>query len=368
MNQAKKYPIKKMVCAFQDKKLEQEYLEEILKTDKKYMKPLILIVSLVYLLFTIPEYIFLKDNVEITNVFIIRIITFLVIFCLYLMMSKEIDFKKMSLYVSFAEIILALSYFFVLYKLGSVEYFITLLDMIVLISVVFLLPNIFINKIIVTIIISVFYFINVRLFYHNIEFGHYMAGIIYSTIIFLIFIITFHKINYYDRVRFLNERELKILSETDSLTGINNRAKFDKELIRWIKYKERYNSNVSIILMDFDKFKRINDIYGHLEGDRILKEGVEIIKELIRETDIFARWGGEEFVLLLPETDRSKAIIIADRIREKINIYDFNIDEDVTCSFGVTEVFEGDNIHNVFDRVDELLYVAKKKGRNTVVS
>ena len=150
------------------------------------------------------------------------------------------------------------------------------------------------------------------------------------------------------------------------MTGIYNRIKFDNELVRWIRHKDRYRGALSLIMMDFDDFKQVNDKYGHLAGDRILKDGVDVVKKMVRTTDIFARWGGEEFIMLLPETGCDKAVALAERIRKAVEEHEFHTGDRVTCSFGVVEIEEGETMQNAVNRVDELLYTAKRKGRNRV--
>lgn len=363
-----RYSINKWTCCFSNKEIENEYFNESMKIDRKHMKPLIIVVAVIYMLFSIPEYYFLISKSDFQPIVLIRLLTFVIIISLFFYIKTGTDNKKLCYMISLVEIILASSYFTIIYQFTHVEFFITLMDLLLLLSIVFIIPNVFLYKIIVSFIIYFgFFYFKISQDY-ALTTGELLAGITYTFVLLIIFITTHYRINYYDRIKFLNEKELKILSEIDHLTGINNRAKFDQEIIKWIKLKERYNYSVSLILMDFDEFKSINDKYGHSTGDRILKEGIELTNQMIRDTDVFARWGGEEFVILLPETEKIKAVSIAERIRENIHNADFGIEDRVTCSFGVTEVQKEDNIYQVFDRVDELLYMAKKQGRNIVIS
>jgi len=152
----------------------------------------------------------------------------------------------------------------------------------------------------------------------------------------------------------------------DKLTQIFNRTKFDDLLEYEVKRNHRYNSNLSLILFDIDHFKSVNDTYGHMVGDEVLKTIAKVVKEKIRETDIFARWGGEEFVILMPQTDIDNAITIAEYIRE---LLESTVHKDVgksTCSFGLTSLKENDRIEEFLERADDALYKAKKNGRNRV--
>jgi diguanylate cyclase (GGDEF)-like protein len=116
-----------------------------------------------------------------------------------------------------------------------------------------------------------------------------------------------------------------------------------------------------------DEFKVINDTFGHLEGDAVLKELSKLVSNLLRKTDCAGRWGGEEFLLSLPETDITEAEILADRIREKIEETHFVEKYYVTASFSVAAYHVGQNLENLLECADKALYQAKQNGRNQVV-
>jgi polar amino acid transport system substrate-binding protein len=164
------------------------------------------------------------------------------------------------------------------------------------------------------------------------------------------------------------EKELKKLSIIDSLTGIYNRYKIDTTLNQQIAFSKRHKTPLSIIFFDIDHFKKINDTYGHNVGDIVLKELTMLVKNNIREYDIFGRWGGEEFIIILPNTTLKNAVIIAKKLKNVIENNDFSYIGKLTCSFGVTELKENDTAESFLVRVDNLLYTAKKSGRNTVIS
>ncbi|WP_457643275.1 GGDEF domain-containing protein [Persephonella sp.] len=160
--------------------------------------------------------------------------------------------------------------------------------------------------------------------------------------------------------------KFRILSETDALTGIYNKGKFNQVLEEELKKVKRYGRPLGIILFDIDHFKKINDTYGHQVGDYVLKTIAKIVKENIRDTDTFARWGGEEFVILAPETDLNGLKILAEKLRKTIEEYPFEHVEKVTSSFGITEAVPEDTTDTVIRRADEALYLAKERGRNRV--
>ena len=161
---------------------------------------------------------------------------------------------------------------------------------------------------------------------------------------------------------------LEVLASTDSLTGIANRSRMQQTLEQEISRARRYlDANFSLVLLDVDYFKAINDHYGHLKGDQVLRQLAELLANQVRETDIVARWGGEEFMLLLPMTPLQNAGIFAERLRGRIANTDFSLDKGVRVSLGVAEYQKPEGLDQLFQRVDQALYRAKEEGRDRVV-
>lgn len=163
----------------------------------------------------------------------------------------------------------------------------------------------------------------------------------------------------------LREERFYKLSITDSLTGIYNR-RFTSEMLEYtIELCKRTDKTFSLIMIDIDNFKDINDNYGHNLGDNVLKELAITIKSRLRKADIFGRWGGEEFLIILPETNLLNACYLAEELRSKIeNIKIDNIE--LTASLGVSEFHHDDDLDTIVKRVDDLMYLAKELGKNRV--
>ncbi|MDD5758035.1 MAG: PAS domain S-box protein [Desulfobulbaceae bacterium] len=159
---------------------------------------------------------------------------------------------------------------------------------------------------------------------------------------------------------------LKLQATIDPLTGIFNRGKFDEMLLVELSRARRYNLPLSLVMLDIDHFKNINDTFGHHVGDIVLKELTAHISKYIRKNDWFARWGGEEFIILLPHTTLEQAEQFAENCRVQIEELRVKGLEGITCSFGVTELTADDDIFSFNKRVDTALYRAKDKGRNRV--
>ena len=167
----------------------------------------------------------------------------------------------------------------------------------------------------------------------------------------------------------LNEKAMQyeMMSVTDRLTGIYNRGKFELELSNEIQRVNRYDSeSFSLIFFDIDNFKKINDTYGHSIGDMVLIKIVSLLHDALRTTDVFARWGGEEFVIIMPHTALSNAVEAAEKLRQIIEKENIKEVGQVTCSFGVTEFLKDDDIQSLIIRADNAMYKAKKEGKHRV--
>lgn len=175
-----------------------------------------------------------------------------------------------------------------------------------------------------------------------------------------------NKIGYVSTRENINyKKELEYITEHDLLTNIKNRRTYEKELEKQIHLSKRYEENhFGLIMFDIDHFKDINDNYGHQVGDKILKVLCANISNHIRENDTFARWGGEEFVILCPYTNIEQLEHIAKNLQEVIKNIDFSPVQNLTISLGLTVYKKDDTEVSIQKRVDSILYEAKRNGRN----
>lgn len=160
--------------------------------------------------------------------------------------------------------------------------------------------------------------------------------------------------------------KLEEIAGTDPLTGLCNRRSLEKMISNCVENYKRYGITFSVLIFDIDDFKKINDTYGHQNGDKVLVSISDILKQTTRATDFCARWGGEEFIILLPNADINGAINKAEKLRTVIETSVSN-PENVTCSFGVSDIYADDvSFETVIKRADSALYHAKFMGKNRV--
>lgn len=164
------------------------------------------------------------------------------------------------------------------------------------------------------------------------------------------------------------ERKMKELALTDELTGLPNRRALVEMLKHEIERARRHRRPLALALLDLDDFKQINDTYGHLVGDLILSELASLIKRNLRSTDVIGRFGGEEFMIIMPDTDFNTAVRVVERLRLSTEKTYFEPVGSVSISVGVTEFREGDRVEDLIARADENLYTAKREGKNRVIA
>lgn len=185
-----------------------------------------------------------------------------------------------------------------------------------------------------------------------------------SAVSLLVLVITLFAVNRY-------QKRLENMATTDSLTGLLNRQAFESGFQKMIAEAKRSGHPFSVILLDIDLFKQVNDSFGHLEGDRVICAITGLISASIRETDVAARWGGEEFLIMLRDCPLEKAIEVAEKLRRSVSAHDFALGQahaPITVSLGVAQYSAPEADAAFFARVDKALYQAKEDGRNLTVA
>lgn len=199
---------------------------------------------------------------------------------------------------------------------------------------------------------------------------YHIAVLKYAQITSLIYIPALTAIAYL-RERYIKIQELaQIMSQAaciDELTNIYNRRFMNLTLEQLFEQANRYNTSFSLIIFDIDKFKKINDTYGHDQGDKVLQQLAKLIEQQLRKIDVFGRWGGEEFMIILPSTNDIQSYQLAERLRSTIEEHTFPGLGPITASFGLTSYIPQDTPTTLIKRADTALYQAKQNGRNCLV-
>jgi diguanylate cyclase (GGDEF)-like protein len=164
----------------------------------------------------------------------------------------------------------------------------------------------------------------------------------------------------------LETRSLAEIARSDPLTGALNRKGLADELMRLVRLGEAQTFPMTLVFIDIDHFKRINDAHGHVAGDQVIRGLAQLVRSAVQRDDLFARWGGEEFLLVFRDTPGVKGRVIAERLRDRIATATWADGLRVTCSFGVAEWHRGEDLNDGIRRADEAMYRAKQQGRDRV--
>lgn len=347
--------------------MESEYLTDSLSSSTKKIAYIAFIYGLIFMLFLENDYLAVGNTPSFLIIAFIRV-SFILISVMIFLVAKKINKNKTYIYfTTLYQAVIAISYLLILKQYDSLSY-LSVLGLMVVSLAINLLPNRIMLSLIISGTLSTLFFLYPTQKIEGIKNNDVYKIMAYQIILLIYCIIITYLTESYKRKQFAAARELLALSVKDPLTGIYNRAKFDWDIDKWINYSKRYGNPLSIILFDIDNFKSINDSYGHLVGDSVSKKVVALIKDSIRNTDVFARWGGDEYVILLPNTNLQEAKEMAERMRVCIrnNLYDPV--KNVSCSFGVAALKKDETADSFFHKVDDLLFQAKAGGKDRVVS
>jgi len=351
---------------FHDHNLERTFFADEIRGMAAYIKPVTIFLGLLYLSFAIPDY-FVMTNRQIFLWVLASRLVFLLL-CVFLAnrLPRVEDQKQFYRLITWAEGFFILLYLLACFLYQPLNLLIQSIGIIVVFCGFFLVPNRLQNLILLSGGLVVLFLAGAIVLTDQARPGELAASAVYLLIIIFLNSLAYLRSNYYRRKQYAISLQLHRLARTDPLTGIDNRQKFNEAFELEVSRARRYRSVFSLILFDIDHFKQINDAFGHPHGDRVLIGIAELVKEDLRATDIFARWGGEEFMLLLPETRLAEATEIAERLRARIEGMESVAACQVTCSFGIVECRQKEPAECLLQRVDDQMYLAKQQGRNQI--
>lgn len=362
----------KLFATLADSELEKEFLEHERESILKYLRPGMLVLGIIFFLFIIPDY-FLNPSAQVFKTILVTRAVFLILIVFFFIMlgKKEIQ-SNLHNWISVYALIVTVSYLLIYYQYeasgGSSPFFVQSLAVVVFILIFFSIDSHWLHMVIISFLLSAGFIVVTGIRQEGITPSGVFAVYVYILLALVISSFSAYRINIYKRMQFISRCELKRLSEEDGLTGIYNRSKFDKELDRWLDLARRYEHSFAMIMFDIDNLKTINDLYSHITGDKVLIEFAGLVQKELRSSDIFARWGGDEFIILLPNTGLDQAVQMAERIRDVVMSHNFNQVGTVSCSFGVAVYEKGDDRNTIVQRVDNRLYSAKKNGKRSIIS
>lgn len=353
-----------LFAEFIDKAMEREYVQSHMSSYSGFIGRFTLAFGVIYMIFLFSDY-FAVDDASFTYICIIRTLLLAASILMYLYSRGSHQYYHFARWITAYEALAVIAFLLILNQYRSIS-LLCFFSVMAITLAIYIIPNRMVNAQILSVLFNLSFFI---------LFANRIAGVekvtLWGMIAYALIFLTFGNIeayvaNFYKRIQYANSQELLKLYLTDPLTGVYNRAKFDQELKRWVDYCKRYQEPLSLVILDVDDFKRVNDSYGHLFGDRILQNVSRMIQEAVRSTDVFARWGGDEFALLLPNTNIQSAMELTRRLKNCIAESQFDIIGTVSCSYGLVFLQNDENEESFLRRADQLLYSAKRQGKNTI--
>lgn len=352
--------------AFKNKNLELRYRSISFTKLRKILILCMFTVFLLSLFFSLEDYL-TGGFALLLKILPIRIASIAVMLFFYFVFSRFKNYNSYILAVNVLELFFILSYLLITSQYRNINFALSCMDVIIIMTLYFFIPNKWLNSLAISLVLltafAVYCKVNVENFWPK---SSFLTGSVNIFIIFIINTVNSYRTSFYKRTQFYDNLKLRNLLNTDTLTGACTRIKFDKEIKEYIEKTINSDYTFSIAIFDIDNFKRINDTYGHLEGDKILMGIADIVNINKRKGDVLTRWGGEEFIIVFPSTGLADAAKISERIRAKIAEASFDIHESITCSFGVTEYQIEDTESTLISRADKYLYDAKSSGKNAV--
>jgi diguanylate cyclase (GGDEF)-like protein len=332
----------------------------------KTVRSLTLLMGFTFALFTFSDYYFHGIEGGFYVSIALRVAALLITIVAFLFVGKLTRYERSLLMITMTELTIFAIYLVNLYNQKSNEPALQFMTVMLFIWAVFLIPNKLKNCIVNGCISLVTYIIVCFFFLESSQPPPLTQRAIYLSIGLALCAIFIFGRETSQRRQFATEQLLEFLSITDRLTGIYNRGRFEYVLNLWIKNKR--HDPFSLLLFDIDNFKKVNDRFGHSVGDQVLIETTGIITAHIRDVDIFARWGGEEFVILFDNTTLECAIELGERLRKSVEANSCGEAGRVTISVGVAAYRREEPILDFVNRADEKMYEAKQAGKNQVVA
>jgi len=349
------------ICEFKNREAETEFMEYDKTVSINIVRFLMLFIGFAFALFAFSDYYSYGKGHPFFVSLALRVVFLCVTVIAFFVIGSIKRYNHTQLMVTLVELIAFCIYLLNLYLLKTNQP----APMMILIFAVFLIPNAWKNCMIAGCIMLFGYIL------FNLYFGQpgdvpplsqreiYLGICLVSCSIFI------YSRENSRRKQFAAEKLLEFMSMTDRLTGIYNRGRFDYLLGLWIKNMR--HDPFCLILFDIDDFKKVNDTFGHTVGDEVLVGTTTVVAANIRDDDIFARWGGEEFVVLFGETGIERAAELAERLRNAVENNNCGEAGKITVSIGVVQYRRGETVTDFVKRVDEKMYEAKQAGKNRIM-
>lgn len=360
-------PAKEAMTAAKTKKQSHiKYEATKLSAAQRNIHVFIQIASIGNFIFLICDLFFLEGQTERMIVAISRYCFSILLILLVRKLQRMKTFSSFSALITALEAAALLLYLVVLWLYESPDFMIQSMGMIMMILMFFIIPNRSINVLILSITGILAYFSVAYLFIRDIPFKDFSAAIVYAILTTIICAATTIGNDRHAQREFQTKALLQETSTKDYLTNAATRARLEEEARRWMNFCRRQSLPLCLVFVDVDNLKSINDRYGHATGDIALKRIAELMQTQLRNSDTIARWGGDEFVLLLPNVSLQNAVLLLDRVKLSIGKLMIGDVVTVSCSFGVVQMRPESTYQELLTQADAMMYRSKQGGKGRI--
>ena len=324
------------------------------------------IASVVNFLFLVCDLAFIQGQTERMIVAIARYCFSIILIILVRKLQRVQTYAAFSALVTILEAACILLYLSVLWLYQSPDFMIQSMGMITMILVIFIVPNRSENALILSGISAIAYFVFSYFCIDGVQLKSFSAAIVYVVLTIVICSVRAIGIDRYAQREFQAKSTLQETSAKDYLTNAATRARLEEEAYRWMNFCRRPSLPLCLVFVDVDNLKSINDCYGHAVGDSVLKQIAAVMQAQLRNSDTIARWGGDEFVLLLPNVTLQNAVLLLDRVKSAISTLTLEGSASVSCSFGVVQMHTESTYQDMLAQADTMMYRSKRNGKGRI--
>lgn len=324
------------------------------------------IASIGNFVFLICDMMFIQEQGERLVVAITRYCFSILLILMVRTLQRVKTFSRFSAIVTCMEAASILLYLYVLWLYQSPDFMIQSMGMIITVLLISIVPNRNVNALILAITATIAYFAEYYFLIEHVPLNSLLVCVVYVALtIFICSMKTFGTERYEQR-EFSAKKTLQETSAKDYLTSAATRARLEEEAYRWMNFCRRQSLPLCLVFVDVDNLKNINDSYGHAMGDIVLKQIAAVMRAQLRNSDTIARWGGDEFVLLLPNVTLQNAVLLLDRVKNAINALTLDEGASVSCSFGVVQMRTDSTYQEMLAQADTMMYRSKKNGKGRI--
>jgi len=352
--------------AAERKKSRSAYEATKLSAAQKNIHVFVVIASVSNFLFLVCDLFFIQGQTERLIVAVLRYIFSILLIFMIQKLQRMKTFAGFSAAVTILEAIGVVLFFYILFLYDAPDFMIQSLGVILAILVIFIVPNRCEYMLALSIASTIAFYAVWYFLLEQVELSDLIAAVFYSLLSIIICAARCIGTDRNAQQEFDKRALLEQASTRDYLTNAATRERLEEEARRWMSFCRRQGLPLCLVFVDLDDLKRINDRYGHVMGDIALKEVAALMKKQLRNSDTIARWGGDEFVLLLPNVTLQNAVLLLDRVKAAVNRLTIEGSVTVSCSFGVVQMGPESTYAEMLSQADALMYRAKKNGKGRI--